>query len=314
MRLATLLPPGRGETPAVISPDGTRYRPLDGSGPLAERLAAPLRRPEVDWDEAPDLSGIRFAPLIPRPGALWCVGLNYEDHRLETGRAKADYPTLFTRFPASLIGHGEALVLPSVSHQLDYEAEFAVVIGRTARHVAEESALDYVARLLLLQRRLGARLPGTQQPVRPRQELLADGRVRPFPWSPPDEVPDPQDLPIGTRLNGEVVQASHTSQMTYPVRELIAYLSRIHPLHPGDVIATGTPVRSGRRPRSPALHEAGGHRRSGDRKRRRAAERSGGRGASGSVAALPVHPRSGDRRPARKRAMLSRAIENTTGM
>ncbi|MCY4627581.1 MAG: fumarylacetoacetate hydrolase family protein [Acidobacteria bacterium] len=240
MRYATLLVPGRGETPAVISPDGSRYHPLDGPKPLAERLSAPLPRPDADWDEAPHLSDVRFAPLIPRPGSLWCVGLNYEDHRLETGRAKADYPTLFTRFRASLLGHGEALVRPAVSHQLDFEGELAVVIGRSARHVSEEAALDHVAGYACFNDASVRDYQGHSSQFGPGKNFWRTGGFGPF-LVTPDEVPDPQDLPIETRLNGEVVQQSHTSQMTYPVRELIAYLSRIHPLFPGDVISTGTP-------------------------------------------------------------------------
>ena len=97
MRFATLIVPGKGETAAAVSPDGARYHPLDG--PLAGRLGGPLPRIEPDWTPAPPLAEARFAPPIPRPGAVWCVGLNYEDHRLETGKQKADHPTLFTRFP-----------------------------------------------------------------------------------------------------------------------------------------------------------------------------------------------------------------------
>ena len=240
MRLATLLVPGRGETPAVISPDGDRYQPLDPPGPLAQRLGAPLPRIDIAWDAAPRISEVRFLPLIPRPGALWCVGLNYEDHRLETGRAKADYPTLFTRFAASLQGHGEALVRPSVSHQLDFEGELAVIIGRTGRHISEEAALDHVAGYACFNDASVRDYQGHSTQFGPGKNFWRTGAFGPF-LVPTDEVPDPQDLPIETRLNGEVVQKSHTSQMTYPVCELIAYLSRIHPLHPGDVISTGTP-------------------------------------------------------------------------
>ena len=240
MRLATLLVPGGGETPTVISDDGARYHPLDGSSPLAERLGTALSRVDIAWDSAPAVSNIRFAPVIPRPGALWCVGLNYEDHRLETGRAKADYPTLFTRFPASLIGHGEALVRPSVSRQLDYEAELAVVIGRPGRHVSQADALDHVAGYSCFNDASVRDYQGHSSQFGPGKNFWRTGGFGPF-LVTPDEVPDPQNLPIETRLNGEVVQRSHTSQMTYPIRELIAYLSRIHPLHPGDVIATGTP-------------------------------------------------------------------------
>ena len=240
MRYATLLVPGRGETPALISPDGLRYQTLEGPEPLAARLGDPLPRPDIDWEQAPPLSGVRFLPLIPRPGALWCVGLNYEDHRLETGRAKADYPTLFTRFRASLLGHGEALVRPAVSHQLDFEGELAVVIGRSARHVPEEAALDHVAGYACFNDASVRDYQGHSTQFGPGKNFWRTGGFGPF-LVTPDEVPDPQDLPIETRLNGQVVQQSHTSVMTYPVRELIAYLSRIHPLHPGDVISTGTP-------------------------------------------------------------------------
>lgn len=240
MRFATLLVPGRGQTVAAVSSDGARYAPLAGTGSLAERLAGPLPRPEIDWAEAPRLSGVRFAPLIPRPGSLWCVGLNYEDHRLETGRAKADYATLFTRFPACLLGHKEALVRPSASHQLDYEGELAVVIGRTARHVSEEAALDHVAGYACFNDASVRDYQGHSSQFGPGKNFWRTGGFGPF-LVTTDEVPEPQDLPIETRLNGQVVQKSHTSQMTYPVRELIAYLSRIHPLYPGDVISTGTP-------------------------------------------------------------------------
>ena len=242
MRLATLLVPGRGETPAVISPGRARYQPLEGdpSRSLAERLAAPLPSADIDWEKAPRISEVRFLPVIPRPGALWCVGLNYEDHRLETGRAKADYPTLFTRFRASLLGHGEALVRPSASHQLDYEGELAVVIGRAGRHIPEAAALDHVAGYACFNDASVRDYQGHSSQFGAGKNFWRTGAFGPFLVSS-DEVPDPQDLPIETRLNGEIVQQSHTSQMTYPVRELIAYLSRIHPLHPGDVISTGTP-------------------------------------------------------------------------
>lgn len=241
MRLATILTPAGDETPAVFSPDGSRYQPLEGgAGSLADRLAAPLLRTDPDWADAPPVADARFRPVIPRPGSLWCVGLNYEDHRLETGRAKAAYPTLFTRFAASLLGHGEGLVRPSVSSQLDFEGELAVIIGRTARHVSEEAALNHVAGYACFNDATIRDYQGHSTQFGPGKNFWRTGGFGPF-LVTADEVPDPQDLPIETRLNGEVVQQSHTSQMTYPVSELIAYLSRIHPLHPGDVISTGTP-------------------------------------------------------------------------
>ncbi len=240
MRFATLLVPGRGETPALISADGTRYHPLPGPEPLADRLDGPLPRLRPDWSAAPLLSGVRFAPLIPRPGAVWCVGLNYEDHRLETGRAKAAWPTLFTRFPACLLGHREPLMRPAVSRELDYEGELAVVIGRTGRHISEAAALDQVAGYACFDDGSVRDYQGHSSQFGPGKNFFRTGALGPW-LVTADEVPDPQDLSIETRLNGEVMQRSHTSQMTWSVRELIAYLSRITPLFPGDVIATGTP-------------------------------------------------------------------------
>ena len=242
MRLATLLPPGGGETAAAISPDGARYRPL-GPGGLVGQLGSPLPRTDQngpDWTAAPPLAGARFAPPVPNPGAVWCVGLNYEDHRLETGRPRADYPTLFTRFPVCLLGHDEALVRPAASDQLDYEGELAVVIGKPGRHIPEEAALDHVAGYACFNDASVRDYQGHSTQFGPGKNFWRTGAFGPW-LVTADEVPDPQDLPIETRLNGEVVQRSHTSQMTWSVRALIAYLSRITPLLPGDVIATGTP-------------------------------------------------------------------------
>lgn len=239
MRFATLELPG-GETPAVVSPDGARYSPLPGGGALADHLGGGAASAEPDWAAAPALDRVRFAPPVPRPGAIWCVGLNYEDHRLETGKAKADYPTLFMRFPVCLVGHGEAILRPRVSEKLDYEGELAVVIGKTGRHLTEAEALDHVAGYACFDDASVRDYQAHSTQFGPGKNFFRTGGFGPWIVSA-DEIPDPQALAIETRLNGEVVQRSHTSRMSYPVRELVSYLSRITPLLPGDVIATGTP-------------------------------------------------------------------------
>lgn len=248
MRFATLLLAG-AETPVAISPDGERFVRLPGDGPLRARLDGGLPESEPDWAAGAPLDGARFAPPIPRPGAIWCVGLNYEDHRIETGKAKADYPTLFTRFPVCLVGHGAALLRPRVSEKLDYEGEFAVVIGKPGRHIPEERALDHVAGYSCFDDASVRDYQAHSTQFGPGKNFYRTGGFGPWIASA-DEIPDPQALSIETRLNGEVVQRSHTSRMSYPVRELIAYLSRITPLRPGDVIATGTPsgVGAARKP------------------------------------------------------------------
>lgn len=238
MRLATLDAPRRGVIPAEISADGARYRAVGDPGrPLAALLDgdAPIA---AGWDGP--VAECRFAPVIPRPGAIWCVGLNYEDHRIETGREKAAYPTLFTRFPVCLVGAGEPLARPRASHQLDYEGELAVVIGRPGRHIPEARALDHVAGYACFNDASVRDFQGHSSQFGPGKNFHRTGGFGPW-LVTTEEIPEPQDLEIRTRLNGVVMQESHTSRMTWGVRELIAYLSQITPLLPGDVIATGTP-------------------------------------------------------------------------
>lgn len=256
MRFATLDLPGGGATPVVISPDGTRYSPLPGRGGLVDHLDRGAATAEPDWAAAPTLDGVRFAPPVPRPGAIWCVGLNYEDHRLETGKARAEHPTLFMRFPVCLVGHGEAILRPRVSEKLDYEGEFAVVIGKTGRHIPEEEALEYVAGYACFNDASVRDFQAHSTQFGPGKNFHRTGGFGPWIVSA-DEIPDPQALAIETRLNGEVVQQSHTSRMTYPVRELISYLSQITPLLPGDVIATGTPSGVGMARKPPLYLQPG---------------------------------------------------------
>ncbi len=240
MRLATLNVPGRGEVAAEISSDGARYRVLGSPGDaLADHVGADARRAAGSgWTG--EVSDCRFAPVIPRPGSIWCVGLNYEDHRMEIGRARAAYPTLFTRFPVCLVGAEEPLVRPKASAQLDYEGELAVVIGKRGRHISEAGALDHVAGYACFNDASVRDFQNHSSQFGPGKNFHRTGGFGPW-LVTADEVPEPQDLEIRTRLNGEVMQESHTSRMSWGVRELIAYLSQITPLLPGDVIATGTP-------------------------------------------------------------------------
>lgn len=183
---------------------------------------------------------IELQAPIPNPGKIICVGLNYHDHMVETRHAPTQHPTLFARFADSQCAHGDPMLMPSVSTQFDFEAELAVVIGRGGRNIAEEAALDHVAGYSCYndgsvrdwQIHTSQFLPGKNFP--------ATGAFGPF-LVTSDEIPDPQNLAIACRLNGETVQAARTGQMIHSVAQLIAYISRITPLSPGDVIVTGTP-------------------------------------------------------------------------
>jgi 2-keto-4-pentenoate hydratase/2-oxohepta-3-ene-1,7-dioic acid hydratase in catechol pathway len=181
---------------------------------------------------------------ISRPGKIVCVGLNYLDHAQETGQEVPKAPLLFAKWPNTLIGDGDAIVLPPEAAEVDYEAELGVVIGTTAKRVAEADALDHVAGYICLNdvsardlqfsdgQWTRGKSPDTFCPVGPR-------------LVPREEVDDPQQLGIRCVLNGETLQDSSTAQMIFSVAEIIAYVSRIITFEPGDLIATGTPAGVG---------------------------------------------------------------------
>lgn len=193
--------------------------------------------------------GLTLAPVIPDPDKIICVGLNYRDHAAETGRTETPNPALFARFPGSQVGHLQPMVRPRVSAHFDYEGELAVIIGTGGRHIAEADALRHVAGYACY----------NEGSVRDWQlhtsQYLAGktfaGTGAFGPWMvTADEIPDPAALTLETRLNGQVVQHTATDMMITPVPRLIAYISTILPLLPGDVIVSGTPggVGSKRKP------------------------------------------------------------------
>ncbi len=203
--------------------------------------------------ETPDraLDAVTFDPVIPDPDKIICVGLNYRDHVAETGRTVTEYPVLFARFPGSQIGHGEPLVKPLESDQFDYEGELAVIIGKEGRRISEADALSHVAGYACYndgsvrdwQRHTAQFMPG--------KTFAGTGGFGPW-MVTADEIPDPSALTLTTRLNGEVVQNTTLDLMITPVPALIAYISTILPVLPGDVIVSGTPGGVGAK-RTPPL-------------------------------------------------------------
>jgi 2-keto-4-pentenoate hydratase/2-oxohepta-3-ene-1,7-dioic acid hydratase in catechol pathway len=192
------------------------------------------------FGESVALAGVRvLAPL--RPGKIICVGLNYMDHCREQKLDPPDRPTLFAKFPTSVIGPGDEIRWPAdFSTQVDYEAELAVVIGRTAQRVNEAAALDAVFGFTAANDVSARDVQfGDKQWVRGK---AADSFC---PLGPVvvtrEDVPDPQVLPIRCRVNGVTLQDSNTREMIFPVRQIVAFISRAITLEPGDVILTGTP-------------------------------------------------------------------------
>ncbi|HEX7082005.1 MAG TPA: fumarylacetoacetate hydrolase family protein [Gammaproteobacteria bacterium] len=200
----------------------------------------------------PDLAlgDVRYRPVIPDPAAKFlCVGVNYMPHIREMGREKPDYPVVFVRFADSLVGHLEPMVRPSVSACYDYEGELAVVIGKRARHVPRDRALEHVAGY-------GCFNDGSVRDFQrhglqwtPGKNFHASGAFGPW-LVTADEQDDPAKLHLTTRLNGEVVQDESVAELCFDVAQLIEYCSTFARLEPGDVIVTGTPggVGAGRKP------------------------------------------------------------------
>jgi len=196
-----------------------------------------------------------FAP-VPRPGKLICIGLNYRDHAAESNMAIPKQPVVFSKFSTAVIAPGEAVVLPATSTQVDYEAELAVVIGRRAKDVSAERALDYVLGYTCF------------NDVSARDFQFADGQWQRgkscdtfAPMGPTivttDEVADPHNLSIKLILNGQTMQDSNTERLIFDIPELIEFLSQTITLEPGDVIATGTPPGVGFARKPPAFLKAG---------------------------------------------------------
>lgn len=186
------------------------------------------------------LADIEYLPVIPNPGKIVCVGLNYEDHRQETKREKTDNPTLFLRVAESQVGHNQPILLPPESSDLDYEGEIAIVIGKGGRRIAEADAWKHIA----------GYAPYNDGSIRDWQRhtiqftagknFNATGGFGPW-MVTRDEIADGEVLSLETRLNGKVMQKSSTDMMIFDIPRQIHYISTFTTLSPGDVIVTGTP-------------------------------------------------------------------------
>jgi 2-keto-4-pentenoate hydratase/2-oxohepta-3-ene-1,7-dioic acid hydratase in catechol pathway len=262
---------GRGRLASFVVQGETRYGAVTASGvvDLTARYGAqwPTLREVISagklgWlaEEAErfsvdcSLAEITFAIPLQSPEKIICVGVNYPDRNEEykDGQAAAARPSLFVRFPRSFVGHGEDLVRPPESPQLDYEGEIVIVIGKGGRRIREAEALDHIAALTLCNEGTirdwvrHAKFNVTQGKNFDRSGAMG-------PWLVPftDEA-QIADIRLTTRVNGELRQDDRTSRMMFPVRSIITYVSTFTTLVPGDVIVTGTPTGAGAR-RSPPV-------------------------------------------------------------
>jgi 2-keto-4-pentenoate hydratase/2-oxohepta-3-ene-1,7-dioic acid hydratase in catechol pathway len=191
------------------------------------------------------LASVRLLAPIPRPPKLICIGLNYRDHAAEAHQEIPKVPTIFAKFSNVVIGPGEAIVLPKISRKPDYEAEFMFVIGTGGRHIA---AQDW-------QRHVFGYTVFNDVSARDFQSVTSQ-------WMGPylvsaDEIPDPHALDISLSIGGQVLQHSNTRELIFKIPDLVAYLSGVFTLEPGDVVATGTPGGVGFARKPPRYLQAG---------------------------------------------------------
>jgi 2-keto-4-pentenoate hydratase/2-oxohepta-3-ene-1,7-dioic acid hydratase in catechol pathway len=259
VRYATFMIDGQARWGRV---DDNRVVSLDGFFPS---LKAAIESGAVATGELAQAIGassaldeIEFLPVLPDPAKILCVGLNYENHRRETGRSQVAHPTMFTRFADSQIGHRRSIARPRESTQLDYEGELAIVIGMGGRRIPAASAIRHVAgyscyndasirdwQAHTIQFTPGKNFPGTG----------AFG-----PWMvTPDEFGLPGTQRIQTRLNGRVMQDATLDQMIFPIGVIVEYCSSFTRLSPGDVIVTGTPGGVGVKRNPQVFMESGDH-------------------------------------------------------
>ncbi|MFT4729208.1 MAG: 2-keto-4-pentenoate hydratase/2-oxohepta-3-ene-1,7-dioic acid hydratase in catechol pathway [Granulosicoccus sp.] len=202
------------------------------------------------------LSDITFLPVIPDPAKILCVGLNYQKHKIETGRPDVDFPTIFMRYADSQVGHRQALVKPASTERFDFEGELAIIIGRGGRNIPVDDALSHIAGYACYNE-------GSVRNWQRHTSQFGPGKTFPGtggfgPWMvTSDEVGDYTQLPIETRLNGQVMQKATLAELIFSLPEVINYISSFTPLSPGDVIVTGTPGGVGDKRQPPVYMQPG---------------------------------------------------------
>ena len=244
MKLCRFGEPG-AEKPGMIDHNGD-LRDLSAevadiaAGTLSDKSIEILSK--LDQMMLPKVEGrVRYGPCVGAVGKFMCIGLNYSDHAAETGASIPEHPILFMKASSAIVGPNDDVVLPRGAEKGDWEVELGVVIGRTAKYVSEADALDHVAGYCVVndvsERHFQQKLTGQWTKGKSCDTFGPIG-----PWLVTrDEVPDPQALTMSCDVNGRRMQDGSTATMIFTVAQIIEHLSGLMTLHPGDVIATGTP-------------------------------------------------------------------------
>lgn len=249
------------EKPALVDKDG-KLRDLSGS--IADLAGAALDPSaldglgKVDPQSLPLVEGSpRLGPCIAGTGKFICIGLNYSDHAAETGATVPPEPIIFMKASSAIVGPNDDVLIPRGSTKTDWEVEFGIVIGRKAKYVSEDSALDYVAGYCVCHD-VSERAFQTERHGQWTKGKSCDTFGPTGPWLvTKDEVPDPQNLSMWLKVNGQTMQDGSTKTMVYGVKYLVSYLSQFMSLMPGDIISTGTPPGVGMGLKPPRFLKAG---------------------------------------------------------
>jgi acylpyruvate hydrolase len=235
-----------GERRFAALVEGETLRPLEGVTELGRETPSVVLADPPLSDERVPLADVTLLPVVPHPGKVVCVGLNYRAHVEEGVYDVPEYPALFSKFAETLIGAGAPVLLPPESAAVDFEAELAFVVGRRVRRVSGEAALAAVAGYTIAND-----VSMRDYQYKTHQWLPGKNWAGSTPLGPylvtPDEVGEPHALDISLELNGERMQASNTSRFIFDIPTLIATISEFIPLAPGDVVLTGTPSGVGYR-------------------------------------------------------------------
>ncbi|MFZ1469809.1 MAG: fumarylacetoacetate hydrolase family protein [Paracoccaceae bacterium] len=243
--------PGQ-EKPGLLHTDGT-LRDLsshipDLAGDVLTRLPDLAR---IDAASLPVVPGSpRLGPCVGGTGKFICIGLNYSDHAAETGSKVPPEPIIFMKANSAICGPNDPILIPRGSEKTDWEVELGVVIGKPGKYLTKAQALDHIAGYCVIND-VSERAFQTERAGQWTKGKSCDNFGQTGPWLvTPDEVPDPQNLKMWLKVNGQTMQDGTTQTMVYGVAHLIAYLSQFFTLHPGDIISTGTPpgVGMGKKP------------------------------------------------------------------
>ncbi|NJS37858.1 MAG: fumarylacetoacetate hydrolase family protein [Rhodobacteraceae bacterium] len=257
MKLLRYGPQGQ-EKPGLLAADGT-IRDLsshiaDLSGDILTKLDT-LKA--IDPATLPVVQPDRLGACVAGTGKFICIGLNYADHAAESGATVPPEPIIFMKATSAICGPNDPILIPRTSQKTDWEVELGVVIGKPAKYVTEAEALNHVAGYCVIND-VSERAFQTERSGQWTKGKSCDNFGQTGPWMvTPDEVADPQNLPMWLTVNGQTMQNGSTRTMVYGVAHIIAYLSQFFTLHPGDIISTGTPPGVGMGMKPPRYLKAG---------------------------------------------------------